>query len=487
MHSVHSRLSKNDIRLYEIDIREFDFYLSYPKLFDTNRHITTLIMNKSDSRRTFLRKIGLATVAAASGHALSAGDRRMDYLKRYTSFHAPGNLNIALIGAGWMGTEDATTALTHDNIKIIAVCDLYKGRLAAAKERWGSELFITEDYKEVLKRPDIDAVIIGTPDFWHKQISVDALNAGKHVYCEKPMVKSVDEGHEVINAWKKAGKIFMVGSQGLSSLGNEKAKELLAAGAIGDLNYAEGFWARHSPEGAWQYPIPADASEKTVNWKRYLANTVQRPFDPLRFFRWRNYTDYGTGMSGDLFVHLFSSLHFITNSLGPNQVSAMGGLRYWKDGREVPDVLLGMFQYPETRVHPGFNLSLRCNFVDGTSGSTYLKLVGSKGSMDVKWDEVVLRRNQTVEAEGAVPSGLPAQQGRKRMLPPEEMVYRAEEGYKGAHYDHFGNFFGAIRNSGTVVEDPVFGFRAAAPALLCNESYARNTFVNWDPDKMSRA
>src|SRR5690606_16800012 len=91
-------------------------------------------------------------------------------------------------------------------------------------------------------------VLIGTPDHWHKQISVDALNAGKHVYCEKPMVKSVEEGHEVINAWKRSGKVFMVGSQGLSSLGNEKAKQLLAEGAIGDLNYAEGFWARRSEE-----------------------------------------------------------------------------------------------------------------------------------------------------------------------------------------------------------------------------------------------
>lgn len=445
-------------------------------------------MNKNDSRRKFIRKVGLATVAAMSGQSLSASGMSVEYLKRVSGKQAADGINIALIGAGWMGTEDATTALSHEGVKMVAVCDLYKGRLAQANERWGGNLFLTEDYKEVLKRKDIDAVIIGTPDHWHKQISVDALNAGKHVYCEKPMVKSVEEGQEVVDAWKRSGKVFMVGSQGISSLGNEKAKQLLAEGAIGDLNYAEGFWARFSPEGAWQYPIPADASEKTVNWSRYISNSTKRPFDPLRFFRWRNYVDYGTGMSGDLFVHLFSSLHFITNSNGPDQISAMGGLRYWKDGREVPDVLLGMFQYPQTTAHPGFNLSLRCNFVDGTSGSTYLKLVGSKGSMDVKWDEVVVKRAESVGSEGPAPveGAVVTDPGRKRILDPDELVYKVEEGYKGAHYDHFGNFFRAIRTGGTVVEDPVFGFRAAAPALLCNESYSSNKFVNWDPVNMKK-
>ncbi len=397
-------------------------------------------------------------------------------------------VRIALVGAGGMGMEDTRTCLRHDSVELVAVCDLYQGRLQAAKDRWGEQLFLTTDYQEILKREDVDAIILATPDHWHQQISIDALKAGKHVYCEKPMVHSVKEGHALIEAWRKSGKIFMVGSQGLSSLGNEKAKALLAEGAIGELNYAEGFWARHSPVGAWQYPIPDDASTDTVDWERYVSNTTQRPFDPLRFFRWRNYLDYGTGMSGDLFVHLFSSLHFITDSLGPNRISAMGGLRYWKDGREVPDVLLGMFQYPQADAHPGFNLSLRCNFVDGTSGTTYLRLVGSEGSMDVKWEEVVLRRNQAQPGD-AFAQAKAKEAGevigdRKRMVPPQEMIFQVEKGYKGAHYDHFRNWLQAIRQGGSVVEDPVFGFRAAAPALLCNDSYHQNTYIQWDPITM---
>ena len=441
-------------------------------------------------RRDFLKKLALAgaSVAAGTSSASAFSKGPFTYLKRRDNPGLSRTINVALIGAGGMGTEDTNTCLRHENVKLTAACDLYQGRLESAKRKWGADLFLTTDYKEVLKRKDVDAVIIATPDHWHKQISVDAMLAGKHVYCEKPMVHSVGEGQEVIDAWKKSGKIFMVGSQGMSSLGNEKAQELLEKGAIGELNYAEGFWARHSPTGAWQYPIPADASQKNVDWKRYTANTTQRPFDPMRFFRWRNYLDYGTGMSGDLFVHLFSSLHFITHSKGPDQISAMGGLRYWKDGREVPDVLLGMFQYPEAEQHPGFNLSLRCNFADGTSGTTYLRLVGSKGSMDVKWREVVLRTNQAEPGDAfamakAKEAGQMAEE-RKKMLPPNETVYKAEQGYKGAHYDHFRNFLNAIRTGGTVAEDPIFGFRAAAPALLCNDSYHQNKYIRWDPVHM---
>ncbi|WP_424492767.1 Gfo/Idh/MocA family protein [Salinimicrobium sp. GXAS 041] len=447
----------------------------------------------SNNRRLFLKNLGIAGAAAAAipSIAFSAENKDIESLQRKFAIAGSGQkeIRLGLIGAGIMGTQDTETALSHDNIKLVAVCDLYSGRLDEAKMRWGNDISTTKKYKDLLNRKDIDAVIIGTTDHWHKQISIDALKAGKHVYCEKPMVHSVDEGHEVINAWKKSGKIFMVGSQGMSSLGNEKAKELLAAGAIGDLNYAEGFWARNSPTGAWQYHIPEDASPATVDWSTYVSNTKKRPFDEERFFRWRNYRDYGTGMSGDLFVHLFSSLHFITNSLGPNKISATGGLRYWKDGREVPDVLLGMFDYPDTEEHPPFNLSLRCNFVDGTSGSTYLKIVGSKGSMDVKWDEVVLKRNENSGqddpflAEQEKRENL-RQPERKKMRAPLETVYKAESGYKGAHYDHFANFFHAIRTNGTVAENPIFGFRAAAPALLCNDSYQQEKFIKWDPKKM---
>ena len=447
--------------------------------------------NTESSRRNFLKTLASTSAAMTVGvNTLSAAPKQtmITSMQRH-GFGANDQINIALIGAGGMGTQDTITALKVPGTKLVAVCDLYEGRLKDAKTKWGADLFTTRSYKEILNRKDIDAVIIATPDHWHQQISIDALRAGKHVYCEKPMVHAITEGAAVIKAQKETGKIFQVGSQGVSSLGNEKARELLADGVIGELNYAEGFWARHSPTGAWQYPIPTDASPQTVDWDTYVSNTNKRPFDATRFFRWRNYLDYGTGMSGDLFVHLFSSLHFITNSLGPNKIYAAGGLRYWKDGREVPDVLLGTFDYPKTTAHPDFNLSLRCNFIDGTSGTTYLKLVGSQGSMDITWDSVTVKRNKTVASddpfmvEQMKKAGKPVSD-RKKILMPEEYTFTAEKDYLGGPYDHFANFFNAIRTNGKIMEDASFGFRAAAPALLCNDSFNQDTAIRWNPETM---
>ena len=436
-----------------------------------------------------MRKISLGAAAATTIPHILLGRNYEDLILRRMSFSANDQIQIALIGAGGMGTEDTKTALKIPGVKLGAVCDLYKGRLAAAKDRWGGDIKGEGDYHEIREMGDVDAVIVGTPDHWHKQISVDAMNKGKSVYCEKPMVHRIDEGMEVLKVQDKTGMIFQVGSQGMSSLGNEKAKELYEAGAIGELNYAEGFWARNSPAGAWQYAIPEDASSETVDWTRYISNTTHRSFDPLRFFRWRNYRDYGTGVSGDLFVHLFSSLHYIVSSSGPEKIMATGGLRYWKDGREVPDILLGMFDYPETKSHPAFNLSLRVNFVDGTSGSTYLRLVGNEGAMDVKWEEVVLRKNiSTGPADDPFLKAKAGEQvtnySRKQMLPPKEAIYKAENNYKGAHYDHFHNFFNGVRNAKLVHEDALFGYRAAAPALACNKSYFENKIIHWDPENL---
>ena len=443
------------------------------------------------TRRTFLGKMAAAALAAgATPHLLSASDRRkIEILLPRRVQSVNDQIQVAVIGAGGMGMVDVDTALQVPGVKLVAACDCYDGRLEGAKRKHGEDLFTTRDYREVLAREDVDAVIVGTPDHWHARISADALRAGKAVYCEKPMVHTISQGQDVVQAQGETGKTFQVGSQGMSSLGNEKAKELFEAGAIGELNYAEGFWARNDPVGAWQYTIPDDASEETVDWDRFLGDAPQRPYDPLRIFRWRNYRDYGTGVSGDLFVHLFSSLHFVVSSKGPQTIMAQGGLRYWKDGREVPDILLGMFDYPETEAHTPFNLSLRVNFVDGTSGSTYLRLVGHEGAMDITWTEVILRRNK-VSGPTDVFNQMKndevdaARLSRKQMLPPAETVYVAESGYLGAHFDHFMNFFDGVRNGTPVAEDAVFGLRAAAPALACNNSYFDERIIRWDPDEM---
>ena len=453
-------------------------------------------MNSKLSRRKFLEKLGTTGTALAGVPLTTLGRRHSKRnpkvnLQRSEKPSPMDNLQLALIGAGGMGRSDTRTALQIPGVKLVAVCDLYDGYLKIAKETWGDDIYTTRDYREILQRKDIDVVIVATHDHWHQQISIDAMESGKHVYCEKPMVHSLAEGPAVIKAQKKTGKVFVVGSQLLSSLGYEKAKDLLRQGAIGELNYAEGVWARRTTDGAWNYQIPEDASEETIDWDTFLKDRKKIPFSAERFFRWRKYRDYGTGMNGDLFVHIISGLHFVTDSFGPNKIYSSGGIRFWHDGREVPDVLIGTFDYPKTKAHPGFNLSLRCNFVDGTKGSYFyvMRLIGSDGYMEIQPNQVILGRNKVLS--GIDPNVIRAEaevqvETRKQMLAPEEIVYTAEKGYRGCHYDHHNYFFTAIRKGTTVVEDAVFGFRAAAPALACNDSYFNREIIHWDPVKMKK-
>src|SRR5579864_3300553 len=230
------------------------------------------------SRRHFLQSTAAAGLLAAQ--KVSANDR----------------IRIALIGAGGMGSGDTKYELSYPGVELVGVCDIYDGRLARAKEVWGNHLFTTRDYREILARKDVDSVIIATPDHWHSRITIDALGAGKDVYCEKPMVHYVEEGKGVIAAHERSGRILQIGSQYASSLVYQKARELLQAGSIGKLNMVEAWLDRNTAIGAWQYSIAPDASEQTIDWDRFLGSAPKRPFDAVRFFRWRNYRDYGTGV-----------------------------------------------------------------------------------------------------------------------------------------------------------------------------------------------
>jgi len=323
------------------------------------------------TRRHFLQA---STVAGLAASALAAQGGQENEGKKISP---NDRIRVALIGAGGMGSSDAESSQQVPGVELVAVSDIYEGRLTRAKERWGKQLFTTRDYREVLARGDIDAVLIATPDHWHAKISIDAMNAGKDVYCEKPMVQQVGDGRGVVEAQKMTGRIMQVGSQRVSSIVYKKAQELLQSGAIGELNMVEAWWDRNDAIGAWQYSIPPDATPENIDWDRFLGRAPKVPFEPQRLFRWRCYRDYGTGVAGDLFVHLFSGMHFVMGAIGPTRVYATGGLRFWKDGRDVPDVLLGMYDYPETANHPAFNLALRVNFVDGGAESSGFRFIGT--------------------------------------------------------------------------------------------------------------
>jgi len=410
-------------------------------------------------------------------------------------------VRIALIGNGIQGSGDARTSLAVGGVELAAVADVYQGRLTRAREVWGNHVFISRDYREVLLRRDVDAVIIATPDHWHRQIAIDAMNAGKDVYCEKPMVQLVADGKDVIEAEKRTNRILQVGSQRVSSIIYQKAKELLEAGAIGDLNMVEAWVDRNSALGAWQYSIPPDASGASIDWDRFLGRAPKVPFDPVRLFRWRNYRDYGTGVGGDLFVHLFSGIHFVLGAIGPTRVYATGGLRFWKDGRDVPDVLLGLYDYPARGRFPAFNLALRVDFVDGATETQGFRFVGSEGILTI--GNGVGLSKQPREAEpgytiDTFPKAVqdeflkqyraqypPRKASADAMRPQGEERFLPPPGYSD-WLDHHRNFINAVRTRKPVMEDATFGFRAAGPALLSNVSYFDQRVCLWDPETMTQ-
>jgi len=443
------------------------------------------------NRRSFLKVAGTATAATALGvktHALEVISSAPG-----APIAANDHIQIALIGAGGQGQYDTRVAAQVPGVKVVAAADCYDGRLEHCKELWGSDLFTTRDYKEILARKDIDAVIIGTPDHWHKQISVDSLKAGKDVYCEKPMVHVHSDGPEMIEAARANSRILQLGSQRVSSIIYAKAKEVLASGTIGQLNMVSAHWDRNSTMGAWSYTVPLDASPQTCDWDRFLGTAPKIPFNAEHFFQWRKWGAYGTGVAGDLFVHLFSGTHFITGSNGPTRAMATGGLRFWKDGRDAKDVLLGLFDYPE-----GFNLSLRVNFVDGGEESEGLVFIGSEGTIEIASNSVTVTRVPREKEPGLMINSF-AESMQKQIEdsyhqkyprthpsgPPAVAVekYEAPERYSDS-YDHFNNFFAAVRSRKPVVEDAVFGYRAAGAALLSNLSIERGAVVKWDPNAM---
>ena len=434
------------------------------------------------NRRTFLKSGALAAVGSSLQPFASAQTAANDHIQ------------FALIGAGIQGQGDTATALRVPGVKLVAVADCYDGRLARTKELWGNDLFTTRDYSEILARKDIDAVIIATPDHWHKQAAVDAMRAGKDVYLEKPMIHVYPDGPEIIAAAHSTNRIIQIGSQRVSSIIYAKAKELLAAGAIGKLNMVSARWDRNSSIGAWNYSIPLDASTETCDWPRFLGTAPKIPWNAEHFFQWRKWKAYGSGVAGDLFVHLFSGTHFITGSTGPTQAMATGGLRFWKDGRDAPDVLLALFDYPE-----GFNLNLRVNFVDGGEESEGFLFTGSEGTMEIAGNSVTVNRTP-LEKEPGFTVGtfttemqrLYIEQYRQKFPldpPPSGPPYLgvekfiAPKGYSDS-YDHFYNFFASVRSRKAVVEDATFGFRAAGAALLSNLSMEHGRVIKWDPNAM---
>lgn len=431
-----------------------------------------------EDRRQFIKKMITGGVAVSAFPNLVLGKESTHISGVTTPEQDTPTVRIALIGKGGQGTSDTRTALQVPGVKLVAVCDLYDARLQNAKQEWGNDIFTTREYKDILSRNDVDAVIVGTSDHWHQQISIEAMKAGKHVYCEKPVIHKIAEIKDLIKAQQESGRVFQSGSQGMASIGNRKAKQLVQSGAIGRVNLVEAAFTS-SPRSACRTPNGFSPSE--IWWDRYIQNAPKVPFEASRFFCWRSWKDYGTGIAGDLFVHVLASLQFIMDSPGPEKVYTTGDV----DGiGDTPYIMLGYFDYPAKNGAQGFKAALTANYSDSVSkkwGSLDFNIIGSEGILRVEWDKVTLKKPAKISASDF--SGL-ASIGNTIDGPEQvsdtELLF-VEKGYNNCHLDHFNRFFDGIRKKTKVDADVFFAVQTAVPAVICFESFLTGNPIYWDP------
>jgi predicted dehydrogenase len=388
-------------------------------------------------------------------------------------------VNVGFIGSGIRGKQLIDEFLAVPAMRGIAVADLYDGCLERAKEQLGEKITTSKDYRTILDNKDVDAVVIATPDHLHERITLDALSAGKHVYVEKPMTWSIAEGPRIIAAAKSSGKVLQVGSQAKTSALTAKAKELIASGALGKVNMIRMGNHRNSPEGAWVYPIPPDASEKTIDWPRFLGKTKKIPFSAERFFRWRCWWDYSGGVAGDLFVHQFTQMHEIMGTKAPKSAVSQGGIFKFNDGRTVPDIMNSLLEYPE-----GFLVDVYVTQANSFQPRGIL-IMGDEGTMQLEGRRLTIypeAKAGQAQLYGSLnfPKRLRDEYLAKfandpRPARPEPREVTVEPGPT-----HNWFFIDSIVNNKPSRENAEEGHYAAAAAHMCNMAFRRGARVTWD-------
>jgi predicted dehydrogenase len=397
-------------------------------------------------------------------------------------------IRFGIVGVGMQGSGLLRRSLTLPGVECVAAADLYDGRHDLAKELVGKPIPTTRRYQELLDNKEIDCIIAALPDHWHKKIVVDACNAGKDIYCEKPMTHLVEDGFPMIEAAKKGNRIVQIGAQRTTSVLYKKAKELLAQGAIGKVDLIEATWGRNNPTGAWEYPPPPDLSPETIDWDTWLGTAPKIPLNPEVFACWRRWQAYGSGVSGDLFVHLTTAIHFVTGyNAPPLSAASKGGIYRWKDGRDEPDVLTTVFEYPD------YNVTMRVTL--NTLMPEVERFMGPGGLLEVYKDSLTVTRQSGVdEAPSYYANSFPKKlrdEYKKQWQEKHDFSTKAAEAPStysvpddyDVTRDHLWNFYQAVRSRQPVVQDAVFGNNCAIACHMANYSYFNKTIARWDPDQ----
>jgi predicted dehydrogenase len=436
------------------------------------------------TRREFLKR-------SMAGSAAAAAVSRAPLVWTAPPDAPSDRLAIGIIGVGARIQSGVMQAAQKvKGVEIVGVCDAYKGRVERAIQRTEGRARDYGDWKALLADKGIDAVIVATPDHWHQTHTIEALNAGKDVYLEKPMTYAIGDGPAMIAAAKKSGRILQVGSQGISSKTQETAREMVAGGKLGQVTLIRASYNRNTKSGAWLYPIPPDANEKTVDWAAFLGPAPQRPFSLERFFRWRCYWDYSGGIATDLFVHLLTTIHFLMGAKMPAKVTASGQNYRYKATHEVPDTVNAILEYPE-----GFTVNLSSTFNNQSGAESGFEILGTGGSLAFRGDKLLLKPEHAVEDNDWIVSSWPeglekayyedakvVAEERPGKWPPR--LDKESEAWDEVGQDstdvHMARFVESVRTRQQPVEDGERGHDAAAAAHMVNESIRRGRALEWD-------
>jgi predicted dehydrogenase len=443
------------------------------------------------NRRDFMRRSGMA--ATAGTVALRSGGKVL-----WASSPGPASVppsdqvRLGVIGIGARAFEDTYSFSVTPGVQVVAVCDVYKDRLLRAQEVFGEKLETTGDYRKILDRKDIDVVLIAVPDHWHKKMIIDALDARKDVYCEKPMTYEIEDGQAIIEAEERTGRILQIGSQWVNSPLTDLARKWIEEGRCGQITLVKAWENRNTPCGAWFYPIAADGNEETIDWKTWLGPAPHRPFDARRFFRWRCYWDYSGGLQTDLVVHHLNTLHYLMHEPYPRSAITYGGGYRWNKiypEMEVPDVVQTLFEYPNFT----YNVSLTLNSSSQGFGAYFM---GTKGTIEISEVALAFYPDNPFDDAGWVVNTWP-QKIQDEWVKQNNFVGISQEWGRGTcvaqeaneHYDVIGDptdlhvkaFVDCVRTRKKSKESAVEGHNAATGAHLANMSYRNsNRKVVWD-------
>ena len=407
----------------------------------------------ANTRRAFLTAAAMTAAARAAQKTIKPGITAKSASR---VLGANDRINVGMIGVGIMGTghlrDFARQQEADKDIQVVAISDVYRRhreRAMAISKLAGKDVIL--DYREILARPDVDCVLIATPDHWHAQMAIDAFAAGKDVYLQKPITLTVDESRQVAEASAKYSRVLQVGSQFLSDPRWHKARELVAEGLIGKVLWAQTTYSRNSIAGEWNYYIDEECTPETVDWTRWIGSAPKVPFSGERFFRWRKYWEYSNGIASDLFYHRVGPMLFAMGAAYPTRVAGIGNIYVQKD-RHVPDTLITACEFPEF-----------CIMVAGSMANTapnrYMPEViyGHEGTIVVESQRVVLAPERIV----ARAAGRPA----------EEKVFEFPDGARNNNRLHTDNFFKCMRTRETPVLGPTLADQIMTAVMLGCESY----------------